>query len=102
MMLIKQLASGELPENNIVLLLLLDKVRFQDTDNTVGIRYRSVTKLFWSVVYWLCKGVGFEIFWGEKNWGQVVTCSTKKSNYCPKKSKINVTVPDEKNSKGIW
>ena len=33
MMLIKQLASGELPVNNIVLLLLLDRVRFQDTDN---------------------------------------------------------------------
>ena len=50
MILIKQLASGELPANNIVLLLLLDRVRFQATDNTVGMRYRSVTKLFWSVV----------------------------------------------------
>ena len=96
MILIKQLASGELPVNNIVLLLLLDRVRFQATDNTVGMRYRSVTKLFWSVVYRLCKGVGLKFFGGEKNWGQVVTRSSKKSHYSPTKSKINFAVPDEK------
>ena len=95
-MLIKQLASGQLPVNNIVLLLLLGRVRFQDTDNTVGMRYRSVTKLFWSVVYRLCKGVGLKFFGGEKNWGQVVTQSSKKSHYSPTKSKINFAVPDDK------
>ena len=86
MMLIKQLASGELPANNIVLLLLLDRVRFQATDNTVGMRYRSVTKLFWSVVYQLCKGVGLKFFGGEKNWGQVVTQSSKKKVIIPLQS----------------
>ena len=96
MLLIKQLASGEFPANNIVLLLLLDRVRFQETENTVGMRYRSVTKLFWSVVYHLCKGVGLKFFGGEKNWGQVVTRGGKKSHYSPKKSKINFAVPDEK------
>ena len=59
-------------------------------------RYRSVTKLFWSVVYHLCKGVGLKFFGGEKNWGQVVTRSSKKSHYSPKKSKINFAVLDEK------
>ena len=34
--LIKQLANGELPCNNIVLLLLLDRVQFQQCGNTVG------------------------------------------------------------------
>ena len=87
MMLIKQLASGELPANNIVLLLLLDRVRFQDTDNTVGMRYRGITKLFWSVVYRLCKGVGLKFFGGEKNWGQVVTHSTKKKQLFPQEIK---------------
>ena len=87
MLLIKQLASGDFPANNIVLLLLLDRVRFQETDNTVGMRYRSVTKLFWSVVYWLCKGVGLKFFGGEKNWGQFVTQSSKKSHYSPKNPK---------------
>ena len=96
MLLIKQLVSGEFPANNIVLLLLLYRVRFQETENTVGMRYRSVTKLFWSVVYHLCKGVGLKFFGGEKNWGQVVTRSSKKSHYSPKKSKINFAVPDEK------
>ena len=96
MMLIKQLVSGKLPVNNIVLLLLLDRVRFQDSDNTVRMRYRSVTKLFWSIVYQLCKGVGLKFFGGEKNWGQIVTRSSKKSHYSPTKSKINFTVQDDK------
>ena len=87
MMLIKQLASGELPANNIVLLLLLDRVRFQAADNTVGMRYRSVTKLFWSVVYRLCKGVGLKFFGGEKNRGQVATRSSKKKSLFPYKVK---------------
>ena len=93
---IEQLASGELPANNIVLLLLLDRVRFQNSGNTVGMRYRKVTKLFWSVVYRLCKGVGLKFFGGEKNWGQVVNKKSEKSKYSPDKSKINFAVPDEK------
>ena len=72
-LLMEQLSSGELPANNIVLLLLLDRVRFQRSGNTVGMRYRKVTKLFWSIVYRLCKGVGLKFFGGEKNWGQVVS-----------------------------
>ena len=95
-MLIDQLASGELPANNIVLLLLLDQVQFQNSGNTVGMRYRKVTKLFWSVVYRLCKGVGLKFFGGEKNWGQVVNKQSEKSKYSPDKSKINFVVPDEK------
>ena len=95
-LLMKQLSSGELPANNIVLQLLLDRVRFQKNGNTVGMRYRKVTKLFWSVVYRLCKGVGLKFFGGEKNWGQVVTKISEKSKYSPSKSKINFAVPDEK------
>ena len=87
--LIKQLANGELPCNNIVLLLLLDRVRFQQCGNTVGMQYRNITKLFWSIVYRLCKGVGLKFFSGSKNWGQVVAKETGKSKYSPHKSKIN-------------
>ena len=94
--LIKQLANGELPSNNIVLLLLLDRVRFQQCGNTVGMRYRNITKLFWSIVYRLCKGVGLKFFSGSKNWGQVVAKESGKSKYSPHKSKINFAVPDEK------
>ena len=57
-LLIEQLSTGKLPSNNIVLLLLLDRVRFQKHGNTVGMHYRKVSKLFWSIVYRLCKGVG--------------------------------------------
>ena len=94
--LICQLSTGELPANNIVLLLLLDRVRFQKCGNTVGMRYRNVTKLFWSIVYRLCKGVGLKFFGGEKNWGQVVSKECAKSKYLPNKSKVNFAVPDEK------
>ena len=51
MNLIRLLASGELPADNIVLLLLFDRVRFQKCKSTVGMRYRDRTKLFWSIVY---------------------------------------------------
>ena len=94
--LIEQLANGHLPCNNIVLLLLLDRVRFQKCGNTVGMRYRKVTKLFWSIVYRLCKGVGLKFFGGSKNWGQVVAKECGKSKYEPHLSKINFAVPDEK------
>ena len=47
-------------------------------------------------MYTLCKGVGLKFFSGEKNWGQVVSKETTKSKYCPRKSKINFAVPDEK------
>ena len=96
MNLIEQLSTGELSANNIVLLLLLDRVRFQKCTTTVGMRYRNVTKLFWSVVYRLCKGVGLKFFGGKKNWGQLVSKQCDKSKYSPQKSKVNFAVPDEK------
>ena len=94
--LMEQIGSGEMPCNNIVLLLLLDRVRFQKCGNTVGMRYRKVTKLFWSIVYRLCKGVGLKFFGGSKNWGQVVAKECGKSHYKPHLSNINFAVPDEK------
>ena len=93
---IRLLASGELPVDNIVLLLLFDCVRFQKCKSTVGMRYRDKTKLFWSIVYRLCKGVGLRFFSGEKNWGQVVNKTSERSKCIPHKSKINFAVPDEK------
>ena len=92
----EQLSTGELPCNNIVLLLLLDRARFQKCRNTVGMWYRDVCKLFWSIVYRLCKGVGLKFFGGSKNWGQVISTQCVKSNYDPKISKINFALPSEK------
>ena len=96
MKLIEMLSSGEFPADNIVLLLLLDRVRFQNCSNTTAMRYRDVTRLFWSIVYRLCKGVGITFFGGEKNWGQVVSKECEKSKYPPEKSKLNFAVPDKK------
>ena len=63
LLLMEQLSTGKLPCNNIVLLLLLNRLRFQKCCNTVGMRYRGVCKLFWSIVYRLCEGVGPKVFW---------------------------------------
>ena len=71
MSLIEVLASGELPPNNIVFQLMLEMARFQKCRNTCGMRYREVTKNFWTIVCRLCRGVAFNFFSGEKNWGQV-------------------------------
>ena len=95
MKLIENLSNRELPMDNIVLLLMLERARFQSCTNTIGMRYRQVTKLFWSVVYRLCKSTGLKNFSGQKNWGQVVSKETEKSKYCPNRSKINFAVPSE-------
>ena len=96
MTFIKMLHSGELPMDNIVFILLLERCRFGNSKNTVGMRYRRVTKLFWSIVYRLCKSSGLKFFSGSKNWGQVVSKESAKSKYLGSKSKINFAVPDEK------
>ena len=96
MNLIRLLQSGELSCDNIVFQLFLDRVRFQKCSSTVGMRYREVTKLFWFIVYQLCKGVGLKFFGGEKNWGQVVNKTSEKSKYMLTKSHLNFAVPDEK------
>ena len=80
MTFLKLLANGKLPHNNIVVQLLFERAKFQDCKNTVGMRYRKVTKLFWSIVYRLCKGVGLKFFSSEKNWGQVFQKETEKAN----------------------
>ena len=96
MTFINMLHTHDLPMDNIVFLLLLERCRFGNSDNTVGMRYRNVTKLFWSIVYRLCKSSGLKFFSGSKNWGQVVSKETSKSQYPGSKSKINFAVPDEK------
>ena len=94
--LMTMLSTGEFDVENIIFQLLLERIRFQACSNTTSMRYRNVTKLFWSVVYRLCKGVGVKFFGGEKNWGQVVNKQSLKSHYDPNKSKLNFAVPDEK------
>ena len=95
MTLLRHLASGAIPMDNIVLLLILERAKFQSCKNTISMRYRKVTKVFWSIVYQLCKSAGLKFFSGEKNWGQVITKSCTRSNYSPDKSKINFAVPSE-------
>ena len=96
MIFIKALHNGELPMDNIVLLLMLERAKFGAIDNTVGMRYRGVTKLFWSIVYRLCKSTGLKFFSGSKHWGTVVAKECAKSKYPGHRSSINFAVPDEK------
>ena len=96
MCLLWDLKCGRLPCDNIVFLLLLECMKFQNCENIVGMRYGDKTKLFWTIVYRLCKGSRLKFFSGSKNWRQVVNKETDRSIYDPDVSKINFAVPDEK------
>ena len=95
MKLMRYLSTGEIGMDNIVWILMLERAKFQSCKNTVAVRYSKVTKLFWSIVYRLCKSSGLKFFAGEKNWGQVVSNECGRSRYTPDKSKINFAVPSE-------
>ena len=95
MLLIRHLAYGGLPMDNIVFLLMLERAKFQGCRTTTAMRYSKVTKLFWSIVYRLCKSSALKFFSGEKNWEQVVAKKYKRSHYIPDNSKINFAVPSE-------
>ena len=95
MKLMRHLSTGEIGMDNIVWILILERAKFQSCKNTVAMRYSKVTKLFWSIVYRLCKSSGLKFFAGEKNWGQVVSNECGRSRYTPDKSKINFAVPSE-------
>ena len=95
MKLMRHLSTGEIGMDNIVWILMLERAKFQSCKNTVAMRYSKVTKLFWSIVYRLCKSSGLKFFAGEKNWGQVVSNECGRSRYTPEKSKINFAVPSE-------
>ena len=96
MKLMRHLSTGEIGMDNIVWILMLERAKFQSCRNTVAMRYSKVSKLFWSIVYRLCKSSGLKFFAGEKNWGQVVSNECGKSRYTPEKSKINFAVPSER------
>ena len=51
MLLVKQIANGNLSPLNIALLLCLECARWQSLKSTTQIKYRDVTKTFWLVVY---------------------------------------------------
>ena len=95
MKLMRHLSTREIGMDNIVWILMLERAKFKSCKNTVAMRYSKVTKLFWSIVYRLCKSSGLKFFAGEKNWGQVVSNECGRSRYTPEKSKINFAVPSE-------
>ena len=92
----RNLESGDLLLDNIVFILMMDRVRFNNCPNTVGMKYGKKSKMFWTIVYRLCKESGLKFFSGSKNWGQVVNKECEKSKYSPDNAKINFAVPDEK------
>ena len=47
----RNLESGDLPLDNIVFILMMDQVRFNNCSNTVGMRYGKKSKMFWTIVY---------------------------------------------------
>ena len=96
MLLITQLANGSLSPSNIALLLCLERAKWSSLKTTTQMRFRSVTKKFWLVVYRLLKGKGLRFFSGPKNYGQVISKKTKKGKYNPNEAEVNFAVPDER------
>ena len=96
MLLVTQIANGQLSPLNIAFLLCLECVKWQSLKSTTQMKYRDITKTFWLVVYQLLKGKGLRFFSGPKNYGQVVSKDTTWGKYDPKKSEINFAVPDER------
>ena len=96
MTFIESLEDGSISMDNIVFVLLLERARFGKLKNTCSMRYRKLTKRFWSIVYRLCKSTGLKFFGGPKNWGDVVMKRSERSVYKGCESKINFAVPDEK------
>ena len=58
MLLIRQIADKSLPVTNIAFLLCLERAKWQGLASTAAMRFRTITKKFWSVVYRLLKGRG--------------------------------------------
>ena len=83
MLLVKQIANGNLSSPNITFLLCLEHARWQSLMSTTQMKYRDVTKTFWLVVYLLLKGKGLKFFSGPKNFGQVVSKDTTRGKYNP-------------------
>ena len=96
MILIRQLSEGKFSPLNIAFLLCLETSKWYSLRTTTQMRFRSVTKKFWTVVYRIVRGIGIRLFSGPKNWGQVVANVAKRGHYDPQKSNINFAVPDER------
>ena len=95
MLLVTQIANGQLSPLNIAFLLCLERAKWQSLKSMTQMKYRDVTKRFWLVVYRLLKGKGLHFFSGPKNYGQVVSKDTTRGKYDLQKSEINFAVPDE-------
>lgn len=96
MIMVRQLASGKFSPMNIVFLLCLETSKWHSLQTTTQMRFRKITKKFWTVVYRIARGIGIRLFSGPKNWGQVVAKISQKGLYNSKDSKINFAVPDER------
>ena len=96
MLLVKQIANGDLSPLNIAFLLCLEHAKWQSLKSTTLMKYRDITKTFWLVMYQLLKGKGLRFFSGPKNFGQVVSKDTTRGKYDPRKLEINFAVPDER------
>ena len=92
MLLITQLADGSSSPSNIVFYLHLERARWQSLLTTTQMRFRSVTKTFWLIVYRLLRGTGIRLFFGPENCSQVVAMQKQWGKYDHKKSKVNLQV----------
>ena len=96
MALITQIADGTLPVTNMSFLLSLEVALLHSLKNSMQMRYRKDTSLFWEVALSVGGPRLIRLFSSDKHFGQVNSGDCSKSKYPPKKGSYNFAVPDER------
>ena len=95
MVLIMEIASGQLPVTNMAFLLSLEVVLLHSLKNSTQMRYRNNTTLFWEIALSLGGPRLLRLFSSDKHFGLVNSGECDKSKYPPAKGSYNFAVPDE-------
>ena len=95
MCLLRLIATGQFPLENIAFMLLLEVAKWYALPTTSQMTYSEDTKLFWRVGYKLFHGGFIRFMSGGKSEGQVIEGSSM-ADHLPSKSTINFAVPDIK------
>ena len=94
--LMRLLAQGKFPTDNLCFHLCLDVAQWYATDKTTQMRYTDQTKRFWALGYKLFKEKFLRFMGGYKNVGQIMGDMAQKGHTTSSQSKINLVVPDVK------
>ena len=91
--LMRLIAGGKFPVDDIAFLLLLEVARWFGNSHTSQMHYSEETKLFWKIGYKLFHGKFFRFMSGCENKGTEISEDETRGNHDPQSSSINFAVP---------